>query len=319
VAGARMPTVRALQGDMPMIQFHHILCPVDTSEFSRRALQHAVALGRWYDAPVTVLSVRSPNLPPALWAGHHVAFPPETLEMREQAVEGLRHFVRNTVGELGGSVVLVDGGVVAEILRAARELAADLIVMGTHGLSGFERLLLGSVTEKILRKAPCPVLTIPRLAAGATEPPEVRFSRIVCGVDRAPASRRGLDYALSLAQEAGGSIVLLHAVENLLDEEPRFARHFDTPECREEISADLTREYASLVPAEARVWSELEVRIVYGKAYTELLSIARERRADLIVVGTSGTAAIFGSTAQHVLREAACPVLVVPAEEPRRA
>lgn len=185
--------------------------------------------------------------------------------------------------------------------------------MGTHGLSGFERLLLGSVTEKVLRKAPCPVLTVPRLAtAGAA--PSVTFKTIVCAVDFSEASRRALDYALSLAQEAGGRLLLLHALEGF-PEPPSLTAHFDVPEVRRAMTKDAQEQLETLVPENARAWCEVEAMVGHGKAYREVLRGAAERHADLIVLGVHGRGAVdltlFGLTTQHVVRAATCPVLTV--------
>ena len=90
---------------------------------------------------------------------------------------------------------------------------ADLLVLGTHGRSGFERLLLGSVTEKVLRRAPCPVLTVPRHHPEAVPPPPVLFKRIVCPLDFSDSSLRALEYALSLAQEADAHLTAMHVIE----------------------------------------------------------------------------------------------------------
>ena len=293
-----------------MIAFRQILCPVDISEFSTRVLEHAVALGRWYGAEVTVLFVRPLGLPPALWFGAPTALPLAEPHEREMTAGAIRDYVRDATGA-DPEVLVSEGPVVAEILRVAGELPADLIVMGTHGAGGFERLLLGSVTEKTLRKAACPVLTVPRAVEGR-EPPHVTFGTIVCGVDRSAASRRALAYALSLAQEAGGRLVLVHAVEDLSEEDARFAGHFNTPECLREIAPEIRSDYEALVPEEVRDWCKLEVRVLQGKPYRMLLDVSRDTSADLIVVGTSGVSMPFGTTTQHVLRESRLPVLAVP-------
>lgn len=290
--------------------FRKILCPVDTSDFSARALEHAAALAGWYRADITVLYVRPIIVPPALWFGAPAVLPPEAEVPGADAALG--EFVRATIGDTAVRLEVRDGAIVHEILQLAAALPADLIVMGTHGLSGFERLLLGSVTEKTLRKAAVPVLTVPRRAAEGGEEPHVTFGTIVCGVDRSAASRLALEYALSLARESGGRLVLVHALEDLSQEDPRFASHFNTAECLREIAPEVRAEYEALVPASARQADRLEVRVPPGKAYREILSAASETGADLIVLGAAGTSMPFGTTAQHVLRQASCPVLVVP-------
>ena len=95
-----------------------------------------------------------------------------------------------------------EGNTAAEVVARASAMPSDLIVMGTHGRAGFERVVLGSVTEKVLRRAPCPVLTVPRNVADAVPAPPVLFTRIVCAVDFSDCSIHALNYAMSLAQEA---------------------------------------------------------------------------------------------------------------------
>jgi nucleotide-binding universal stress UspA family protein len=300
-----------------MVAVKQILCPVDLSEFSGRALRHALALSRWYGASVVALSVRPTVLQPTPWMEYPMAMPLEAPEDRERAARSVLEFVKEIAGATPVQIIVRDGAVAPEIIRAAGELPADLIVMGTHGLSGFERFMLGSVTEKVLRKAPCPVLTVPP-AIDPDRSPTVLFRTIVCGVDFSRPANRALEYALSLAQEAGGRLVLVHALEWFAEEEPKLSAHFNVSEFRRTLEADARSQMSALVPESARTWCEAEPVIVHGKAYRELLRIAAERRADLIVLGVRGRnvadLALFGSTTNHVLRQAACPVLTVPVQ-----
>ena len=294
-----------------MISVQKILCPVDSSEFSARALRYAARLASWYDAELTALSVRPGLMPPSLRLDAAEALLLEDLKREPNQEEALRAFVSDAASPYAARVVSSDGPIVQEILRIAVELSADLIVMGTHGLSGFERLLLGSVTEKVLRKAPCPVLTVPRLTTGGAAH-AVTFKTIVCAVDFSDASRRALDCAFSLAQEAGGRLLLLHALEG---PQPALNAQFDVQKVRRGLAQDAQEHLEALVPDHAREWCETEVIVRYGKAYREVLRVAAERDADLIVLGVQGRGAIdltlFGSTTQHVIREATCPVLTV--------
>ena len=292
-----------------MIVVERILCPFDSSPFSERALRYAAALATWYQAELTALSVRPRFLPPTT-----VLPPTESLAVDEAGEQELRAFVSGAIGADVAQVVTAEGPVVGEILRIAGELPADLIVMGTHGASGFERLLLGSVTEKVLRKAPCPVLTVPRLASPEAAQ-AVTFKTIVCAVDFSPASTRAFDYALSLAQEVGGRLVLVHALEWFAENPPHLTEHFNVPEFRLILEQDARKQLEELVPEVARTWCTAEMIVAHGKASREVLRIAAERNADLIVLGVQGRGTIdvtlFGSTAQHVVRGATCPVLTV--------
>jgi nucleotide-binding universal stress UspA family protein len=111
-------------------------------------------------------------------------------------------------------------------------------------------------------------------------------------------------------------------VEQFLDEDPQFGRHFDGDDCFRAAQPELRAWYAARVPPEARAASGVAVELRCGKASRELLALARERAADLITVGTASAPAMFGSTAHTIVRSADVPVLVVPpapppAEEPR--
>ncbi|HSC28037.1 MAG TPA: universal stress protein [Vicinamibacterales bacterium] len=298
-----------------MIAVRRILCPVDLSEFSARALEHAVALARWYRADVDVVHVFTATLPPPLFAGEPgpAAL---TAVSRQRVEEAVREFIAPlTPSEVPVSVTILEGTAATRILDHVRESASDLIVIGTHGRSGFERLLLGSVTEKVIRKASCPVLTVPpRVEESATEP-VVAFKRIVCAIDFSRSSVKSLEYALSLAQEAGARLTLLHVLDW-----PDVAAGRDPidralAEARQHTLDDLARRLHRAVPDEVRTWCDPEEVIVTGSPHREIVRVAGEKSAELIVMGVHGRGALdltlFGSTASYVVRHAACPVLTV--------
>ena len=110
-------------------------------------------------------------------------------------------------------IVVERGDACSEILRQAIDRKADLIVMGTHGRTGLRHVLLGSVTEKIIRNASCPVLVVPPHAAAVGGDASAVFKRIVCATDFSKPSGAALTYALALAQEADARLTLLHAIE----------------------------------------------------------------------------------------------------------
>ena len=130
-----------------------------------------------------------------------------------------------------------EGNAVAGILEEAAHLRADLLVLGTHGRTGFNRLLLGSVSEKLVRAAPCPVLTVPVRATSAPAD-TVLLKRLLCPLDFSSSSTRALQYALSLAQETNGSLTVLHVIEWFPEEEPRAHAHFHVPEYRQHLTKD---------------------------------------------------------------------------------
>ena len=203
-----------------MIEIQRILCPIDFSEYSRHALDHAVALARWYGSTITVLHVFS-TTPVAAFAPGMPNFEPIVLTSadRDQLLVDVKRFI-DTESAPGVSIdaEIREGDAVGEILSLATE--ADLLVLGTHGRSGFERLLLGSVTEKLLRKASCPVLTVPRRHPDAVPATPVLFRQILCAVDFSECSMHALNYAMSVAQEADAHLTVLNVMGDELDVTP---------------------------------------------------------------------------------------------------
>ncbi len=189
---------------------HRLLCPTDFSEVSDHALQQAAALARWYEARLTVLHVRHTVTPhPDMPAGGPMApwLETETEALRKKTTEACRAIIDAGTPV---DVAVLHGEPVPLILAMADSLPADLIVMGTHGTSGFQHLLLGSVTEKVLRKATCPVLTVPPRALTAAPRP---FTSVLCGVDFSDCSIKAVQLAASIARQSGAALTLLHVLE----------------------------------------------------------------------------------------------------------
>jgi nucleotide-binding universal stress UspA family protein len=226
--------------------------------------------------------------------------------------------------EVGASVPIeldiMEGSTAAEILTKAEAMPADLLVIGTHGGSGFEHLVLGSVTEKVLRKAACPVLTVPKGAPDAVPAPPVLFKRIVCAIDFSDCSMHALNQAMSLAQEADAHLTVVHVIE-IPPDVPREV-HESTlalPRSLAEYVAlaeeDRRARLGDAIPDSVRAYCTVDTVLATGKPYREILRVAEEQKADLLVIGVHGRGAVdrllFGSTAQHLVRQASCPVLTL--------
>jgi nucleotide-binding universal stress UspA family protein len=214
-------------------------------------------------------------------------------------------------------VRLLEGNATRSILEEARDAGADLIVLGTHGREGFERLVLGSVAEKVLRQAACPVLTVGQPAAGPPPGPPL-YGRILCAVDFSRCSLRALDYALSLAQEAKALLHVLHVLEWAPDQGIREHAAPD-PGLGDFLVREATQRLREAIPEEARDWCRPEEIVSTGKPYAAILREAREKGSELIVMGVRGRGALdlalFGSTTHHVVRQAPCPVLTIRESE----
>ena len=249
-----------------------ILCPTDFSEASAHAEAHAAALARSSGARLIPLHVEA------------------------------------SVAE----TVPADAGVVSGVSPAsgivdfAEANGIDLIVMGTHGHSGIQHLILGSVTETVLRRARVPVLSVSPRARSVATPP---FRRVLVGIDFSAASLA----ALRLASEftaVDGQLELLHVVEES-DEQALFvARPYDVHHHPGIYDARVQDHLERIVPASARQGVRTMARVVRGNAEEQILKAAAEGGVDLIAMGVGrGDDPAFGSTVNYVVRNAECPVL----------
>ena len=302
-----------------MINIARILCPIDFSESSNLALRHAIATAKWYGSRVTVLHVVSyvpaVDVMPLLEIEGRRWFNEEDRERITAAARRLAH--EAVGGAVDADVMVVDSATIdREILGQAAALKSDLIVMGTHGRSGFDRLLLGSVAEKVLRKATCPVMIVPPHTDHPVTAGDVDFDRILCAVDFSDGSLAALTHALSMAEEADAKVTVLNVIERPpeLDALPISAA-FNVDEVRAAAEAERLRRLRALIPASVTPYCTVETAVCEGSAWRGILHVAAERGSDLIVMGVHGRGAfdlaLFGSNTHHVVRAAACPVLTV--------
>jgi len=294
-----------------MLKIERILCPTDFSDFSDRAFDYGVSLARQYNAQLYLLHIVRPVI-----IGYPEYAIPDSVnefygELREHAEEQLREFAKvHNEGGVHTTVVVEEGVVTESILDFAQENAVDMIVIGTHGRRGLQRLTLGSVTERVLRKATCPVLAVRRpahdfVAPGSKVGP-VRLGKIMLCSDFSECSERALQYALSLATEYESELSLVHVLE-----------HLPPPEQHEVENARVVHLLEGKVPDEARSRCEVKTIVRAGKAYEEIIKLAEQEQTDLIVVGVRGRnaldLALFGSTTHRVLQLGPCPVLAIHA------
>jgi nucleotide-binding universal stress UspA family protein len=175
--------------------------------------------------------------------------------------------------------------------------------------------MLGSVTERVLVKTALPVLTIPPRAPGTTLSP-VLFSRILCAVDFSAASMKALGMAAALAKDAGAHLSVAHVLERFPIYEPVMMGGPGTPE-HDRVATDVARtRMREAVSDRIRAFGPMTELVAEGKPYREILRLADEQRAELIVIGAHGGNGVFdgfGSTTNQVVRRAACPVLTLKA------
>lgn len=298
-----------------MIQIKRILCPVDFSDFSRHALDEAIAIAHLYDACVTALHVFPVAIPADPFAGLP-EFQPFTLtdSQRAHVLQHLSAFATAEGAETRRITVALREGVDihAEILDAAEQMKPDLIVMGTHGRSGFQHLMLGSVAEKVLHKAQCPVLTVSRKAPDSV--PAARFRNILCGIDFSECSMAAFEYARSLASQSGAHLDVITVVQLIPMYDMTAAVPLYYPGLLDDLKGDVTKQL-ELVVAKAAPGIDIGRFVTTGSPHQEIVRVASERNAELVVLGAHSHGAIdhlmFGSTTNHVVRQACCPVLTV--------
>jgi len=292
------------------ISVERIVCPIDFSDTSHHALAHAAAMARWHDAQLTMLYV-FPYLPA-------MDLPPLPLEDadRSRILAKMRDFAEIVPRDVRVDCQVREAQLVHEaIVKEADATRADLLVMGTHGRSGFQRVFLGSVTEKVIRTVTCPTLIVPPRAHDVAPDAPVMFRRILCPTDFLASSLKAFEYAIGMAEEADAQLTLLHVVEMLaaVGEQPSIDDHY--ARLRGATIDDARRRLSNLIPEDARDFCAIDAVVVEGRAYKQILCHAKERHADLIVMGVHGRGAIdlllFGSTTHHILRASTCPVLVV--------
>jgi len=177
-----------------------------------------------------------------------------------------------------------------------------------------QQLFLGSVAEKVIRRAPCSALVVPRRAVPVEVTSEVRFKHILCPVDFSESSLDAVASALGLALEADAQLTLLHVVEmppaTSGTSEDLVIGQFITA-----VEEEAAKRLDALIPDDARTYCTVETAVVEGRGHREILRQASEREADLIVMGARGHGAldhlVFGSTTHGVVHGARSPVLVV--------
>jgi nucleotide-binding universal stress UspA family protein len=296
--------------------FPTILCPVDFSDQSRPALQYAVRVAQHFRSGLTVLNVMDPMLVAAA-AVHQTNLEAET---RKELLEFITAAVPDLKARIGEVKVLAKmGSAEREILHVAQEEHADLIVLGTHGLSGYKKAFFGSVTERVLRNTTIPVLTVPPLGTEILVPADrlaESMDRILAPVDFSDASMHSARVAAGLAKALEAELILVHAVA------PISAIASWSENARTQEQARVTEAGNRLHALAASLNGAIPPRPVVqvGNPADVIAKVTEEERARLIVIGLHGSAGLLGpapgSVTYRVLTVVPVPVLALPAPNP---
>ena len=290
------------------ITFQNILFATDFEAPARRALPFAVALAARYGAK--------------LYASHVVprnAFEHASADSLERVLRETEDFASFCLDEIAVPLrqrglhcdpIVGIGNIPSVINESIRKLGADLLVIGTSSRTGWDKLLLGSVTEELIREALCPVLTVgPHITTLAS----CGVRCIVCATDYSPPSTRAVEYAVSLAEEYGAQLSLLHVLETRPSNISHLAVQIAERHLREAL------------PGGAALALEPEFVVETGVVSDRVVNLAVDLSADLIVMGAHGagalaeTASRLGSTAHRVVSLAPCPVLTIRGDKESQA
>ncbi|MCJ7830367.1 MAG: universal stress protein [Desulfobacterales bacterium] len=296
------------------VRLKSILCATDLSDYGNTTVTYGVALAREFTAKLYLCHViDEPSV--ALYGEASL----NVIEKQNQIMDFVQSRFEEMIGEekVNWEPLITIGKSADEITRMAGEKNADMVISATHGRSGIKRLILGSVTERLVRTLPCPLLTV---RGGGTEPETAesalfRLKRILVGCDFSRDSELAFQYALSLAQEFEAELHLVHVVEPPIYLDLLKISIEQRRELQQELRANLRNRLDQMVPEDARHWCRPQASLLDGQPFGELSDYAASHDIDLIVLGVRGhtlTETLFvGSTTDRVLRRAACPVLSV--------
>src|SRR5208283_4977594 len=293
-----------------MLEIKRILCPIDFSEFSARAYRYALTIAGHYRSKVVAQHiVELWRYPSAGFAASASLYDEFCQAVLESGKEQLQEFVKkHTQDEALPELVVHHGRAPDSILSFAEAQKVDVIVMGTHGHRGYDRLMLGSVTERVMRTASCPVLAVcqePRDSTGTGKDHGHAhyLRRILYCTDFSENSDPALNYAISATEEYDAELTLLHVMEEV----PSAAK-------TEKAIAAATEQLEKLIPPEGRKSLKVKTAVRMGKPYRQIIQFALEAQIDMVAMGVRGRGAldlaVFGSTTYRVLQLGPCPVLI---------
>jgi nucleotide-binding universal stress UspA family protein len=295
-------------------QFRNIFCATDFSEFADVVLAYGVAMAKRFDASLYICHVV--DLPTVSAYGEAVFDP---IEYQQRFMESARQEIDRLLGdaEVTYQPLITIGNTTEEIARLANEYIADLVITATHGRSGLRRFFLGSVTERLMRTLPCPLLVLrgSEEFSGQSASKQFPFKKILVGCDFSADSDLALDYSLSMAQEFESELHLVHVVEPSGYKDLFKLSQESGEKFKEDLYDMIKEKLNSMVPKEALAWIQLQTKLLVGKPYAELIRYAQINEIDMIALGIRGHGMVeellVGSTTDRVIRQSPCPVLSI--------
>jgi nucleotide-binding universal stress UspA family protein len=308
---------------MKKLSIRNILVPIDFSKMSIQAIETAKRLAKRSGATVHLAHVHGLDYPAAFTA----PMPPfqsfSVVNYRQEIEQNVARQLSDLAKEYSVASanchVRTGGPAFDEICGLAQEISADLIVTPTHGRSGLKHVFLGSTAERIVQHSPCPVF----VARHFQKRPSLKIEKVVVPVDFSACSREGLQYAIGFANEFGAKIVLLHATYLGYVYANEGTAIYDVRALQEAARKNAERQMRELVRKVKFGRVKFETVLTNGSPVLDICAFARDHNVDLIITSTHGETGwkhmLVGSIAEHVVRYAPCPVLVVPSHPDVRA
>ena len=321
------------------LQPKKIMCAVDFSDSTSEILGYSVALCKEFHAKLFLVHIVDDLNTSFIGSG----IVSDDGILQEQHISKAQKLLGNLVKDLRieHEIVISKGKSADKICQLALKEQIDMVITATHGKSGFERLLIGSVTEKLIKIIHCPLLVIRTKGRDFIpgDSSEMKLKKILVGCDFSADSKLAVDYGLSLAQEFQADLYLAHVIKpteyvdlkpadyiNVIPGDHLVWGTSDYYEIQKKVTAEnrekmnilrsrLEKQLHLMVPEECQIWCTPHTTLLFGEPYRELIKYAKESEIDMIVLGVRGHTLLekltVGSTTDRVIREAPCPVLAV--------
>jgi len=292
----------------------NIMCLTDLSTYSNQTIDYGIALAKEFESRLYLCHVVDiPSM--AFYAEAHIDPMEQQSRIISQAEVTLGDLTRGE--EIDWQPLITVGPTVSEISRLVVEKNIDLAISASHGRSGLKRLVLGSVTEELIRTISCPMLVMrgPEKSGMQLEPVQFHLKKIMVGCDFSSDSTLALRYALSLAQEFEAELHLVHVMEPTAYQNISKTITEAEKSYQNELRKLLGKKLDNLVPEDARNWCFPKTALLDGRADEKIVEYAKQNQIDLISLGVRGHGLVetlfLGSTTDRVARQAPCPVLSV--------
>jgi len=289
----------------PIAKLENVLLSTDGSEFSEGAVREAIKLSKICSSKLFVMSVIETN-------PEFAAIAPQIIEKEEKGTRDRLENVKAMAAKEGVECEIIARHAESPfqaIIEEAEKNRINMIVMGRHGRTGLRRLLMGSVTAKVIGHSPCNVLVVPKAA-------EISYQKLLVATDGSKYSMAATSEAIGIAKRSGAELLVISVVPS------ETASPFDIvhTEMQHEMIAQKEfhegeKNVNDLLVIAKQEGVKVEGLIIEGRPYEAIVEHAQEKGVDLIVMGSHGKTGmerlLMGSVAERVVGNAACAVLIV--------